>query len=284
VRRIAVCWLAALMMSSCGSTARDAATTTSRPASTTTATPSRPGTVSFSFAGDAGVSGVATDASATCSFPDIDGLRISVFAHAADPRVSYRMSVAADTVFISVDTGEGRAFRERNFEGTGVSSFDAATGAHVDAHLTEAPPTAGIDPGTLGRITAVKGSIDCGDQTPGSAHLEVTGATSAGRYEHARLDPVVVECYFASGQLSVIGIARAGDQRVLFLISLGPNGMINAEEAPRHAPPRYYASVGGAALTANGGTAAGEAVEKNATPPHALRIEGDVTCGTPRRS
>src|SRR5262249_6742213 len=161
-----------------------------------------------------------------------------------DGSSSYRVGVSDDRVFVQVDQGAGPTFRERNFEGKGVSGFDARRGTHVDATLTEAAPTPGIDRGTIGPVTAVKGSIDCGDQTPGSSTLTVSGVTPTGRYDASRLDPVVVECYFGSGQVTAIGVARAGTAKSLLMVSIRPGGL-NVEEAPGSARQRYYASVGG---------------------------------------
>jgi hypothetical protein len=291
VNRIA--WTVALVvvLTSCDSSNHDTKPTSTMPTSTTTvgvASPSLPpgaSSASLTFSGAAGLAGGLSAAEVTCSFPDVDGLRLSVFARAADPPVTYRISVGPDRVFIHVDTGAGATFRERNFEGTGVSGFDAGRGAHVDTKLSEAAATADIEPGSLGTITEVKGSIDCGDQTPGSSSITVTGETSTGGYDASRLDPVVVECYFASEQVTVIGVADAGDREVLLMISLSPTDGVSVEEAPTSGRPRSYASVpGSASLTADGGHADGDAVEKDSTSPHRLHVDGDAVCGTPIRS
>jgi hypothetical protein len=214
----------------------------------------------------------------------VDGLRISVFAKGSDSTFTYRISLAVDRVFIQVDSGAGPTFHERNFEGTGVSGFDARRGATVDSNLTEAAPTAHVERGAIGTITAVTGSLGCGDQTPGSSTLTVTGDTPTGRYEASRLDPVIVECYFASDQVTVIGIARAGATKVLLMVSLGPD-QLNVEEALGSAGQRYYApGVAAATLTSNGGNAKADVVEKDAAPPHMLHVEGGAVCGTPIRS
>jgi hypothetical protein len=242
--------------------------------------------MSLTFAGDPGLEGLPTDATVTCSFPDVEGLRISIFAQAPDATFSYRIWVSADKVFVHVDSGADSTFHERNFEGGGVSGFDATEGALVDTDLADAPPSAGVDPGSIGTVTAVKGSIDCGNQTPGSSTITVTGDTSAGRYEASRLDPVVVECYPLSDQVTVIGIARAGDTKLLLMVSLGSDGL-HLEEALGTAGPRYYGSLpGSATLTPEGGHADGDVVERDAdtTPPHTLHVEGTVTCGTPIRA
>jgi hypothetical protein len=239
---------------------------------------------SLTFEGDAGLAGVATG-EVTCSFPGLDGLGISLFASAPDSTSSYRVTITANEVFIHVDSGAGPTFRERNFVGPGVLGFDAATGAQVDAHLTDAAPTAGIEPGGIGTITAVRGVIACGNQTPGSSTITVTGDGPQGRYDAAPLDPALVECYFADDQVTVIGIADAGATPVLLLVSLGPDGLLHVEEIPRATTPHYYASAPGAAtLTANGGHANGDVVERDTSTPHTLHIEGSAICGTPIRS
>lgn len=51
------------------------------------------------------------------------------------------------------------------------------------------------------------------------------------------------------------------------------------------AVPRFYGSSDGSAtLTDTGGHAAGTVVERDATPAHTVRIDGDLTCGTPIRT
>jgi hypothetical protein len=149
--------------------------------------------------------------------------------------------------------------------------------------------TSGIDlnvePGEIGTLTAVRGSIACGDQTPGSSTVTVTGDNPQGRYNASPLDPALVECYFADDQVTVIGIADVGRARTLLMVSLGPNGLLNVEEVAKEATPRYYASeTSTATLTSTGGRLNGDVVERDTSAPHTLHIEGTVTCGTPIRS
>ena len=223
----------------------------------------------------------------TCSFPDVDGLRISVFGRAPDSTFSYRITVAPEKVIVRADRGAGPTFRERNFQGAGVTGFDARRGADIEAELNDAAPSPGVAPGSIGRVTAVRGSVACGDQTPGSSTLTVTGETPAGRYDAAPLDPVVVECYFADDQVTAIGVARAGTKKVLLMVSLGPDGL-GLEEALGSQGQRYYASAPApapaATLGRDGGRADGDVVERSSRRPHELHIEGAVRCGTPIRS
>jgi hypothetical protein len=151
--------------------------------------PVGPATASLTFDGNIGLAGVATG-EVTCSFPGLDGLGISMFAAAPDATFSYRVTITPDEVSIHVDSGAGSTFSERNFRGPGVLGFDATTGAQVDAQLTEAEHTQGVEPGQIGTITAVRGSIVCGDQTPGSSTITVTGESPQARYDASPLDPV----------------------------------------------------------------------------------------------
>lgn len=204
MHRVAQVGLAAVLLASCSSSARHAATTAS---STTRTTIAVAPSASLHITGDPELAGDVVDASVVCSFPTVDGLQVSVFAHAPDFRISYRMLVAADKVFVNVDSGAGATFRERNFQGRGVPAFDVAKGAQLDSQLLDTAPSAGVARGSIGRITAVKGSVNCGNQTPGSSTITVTGTFRTGQYHTSRLDPVLVECYFNSGQLSVLGIS-----------------------------------------------------------------------------
>jgi hypothetical protein len=259
------------------------------PSASSRRAPSDPGTASLTVSGDPGLAGVITDAAVTCSFPDVEGLRISVFARAADPTFTYRITVAREKVIVHADSGAGSTFRERNFEGTGVTGFDARRGAHLETEVSDAAPSPGVDPGSIGRVVAVTGSIACGDQTPGSSTLTVTGETPTGRYDRAPLDPVVVECYFADGEVTAIGVARVDTTKVLLMVSLGADG-IGVEEALGSEGQRYYASTPApatapaATLGPDGGRADGDVVERDNPRPHTLHIEGSVRCGTPVRS
>ena len=242
------------------------------------------GAASLMVAGDAGLAGPVGAPEVTCNYPDVDGLRIAVLAKAPDTQFTYRIAVTADKVTVLIDAGAGDQFFERRFEGPGVTAFDAGKGVRVDAQLTEAPATGGTGGGSIGVAHSIVGSIDCGGQTTGSSTITITGETAAGRFENATLDPALVECYFGSGEVIVLGVARAGDTKVGLLVSITSQGL-GLEEEVRPSGQRRYGgtSLAGATITTTGGHANGDVVEKDATPPHTLHIEGDAVCGTPLR-
>ena len=211
-----------------------------------------------------------------CFFPTIDGLQIAVLAFSPDTAQTYRIAVAPDGVVVRHGTGSGADFKEQVFRGPGVTQFDATKGATIDAPLHD-----DSNPGAMGSI---KGSVDCGDETPGSSTITVTGDTAAGHLDHARLEPALVECYRASGQVIVLGVANTGTTKVHLLVSITPQGLGVEEEVPPSDQRRYSQLTDvptGAEVTGNGATANGDVADATASPPHALHVEGEATCGTP---
>src|SRR3954453_4341824 len=211
-----------------------------------------------------------------CFFPTVDGLQIAVLAFSPDNAQTYRIGGAPGGVVVRHGTGSGGDFKEQVFRGSGVTQFDATKGATIDAPLHD-----DSNPSAMGSI---KGSVDCGDETPGSSTITVTGDTAAGHLDHARLEPSLVECYEAAGQVIVLGIADTGTSKVQLLVSMSPQGLGVEEEVPPSGQ-RHYAQLTdvtpGVELTGNGGRADGDVTDANATPPRSLHVEGDATCGQP---
>ena len=259
--------VAALVMAACTSDSKPKGVASSSSAGSR-------GSALLTLQGDAAFNGPIPSPEVTCQFPDVDGLRIAVLATARDSSV-LRIAIGPDDVTIIVNSGSDPTAPERAFRGRGVSSFDATTGATVDAQLTEG--------GAPGPITAIKGTVECGAQAPGSSTITVTGDTVGAHLDHARLDPVLVECYFSAGEVIVLGIAQSGGTKVHLLVSITSHGLGVEEELQPSGQRRYAGSLSGASITATGGHADGDVVEKDAAPPHTLHIEGDAVCGTPTR-
>jgi hypothetical protein len=79
----------------------------------------------------------------------------------------------------------------------------------------------------------------------------------------------------------VIGLLPIGTSRVFVSIGLRPEGLSVVQVLASNAQRRYQAPAGSATITSTDGHADGEAIEQDATPPHTIRVVGDVTCGTP---
>src|SRR5438093_10737785 len=65
---------------------------------TTVTEPVAAGTATLTLAGDAGLDGGLSNPTVTCSFPELEGLRIAVLATNADGNLTYRVSISADGV------------------------------------------------------------------------------------------------------------------------------------------------------------------------------------------
>jgi hypothetical protein len=290
-RRVCALAIAASLFAAACSGATSTATTApsvSTPAATavatltTTATPvptKGPASQSLSIAGPAGAAGALSNASITCNMPSTDGLQISVLAQPADPNLSVFVFVQPGKVSVRFDSGAGSTYVERDFEGTGVTNFDAAKGAQIDAQLTEVPATGAH--GTLGVLTSLSGAIDCGNQTPGSSTLALSGPTAKGALVGG-LDQANVRCVTDKygSRVEIMGIANVGTAPTLIIVSVSP-GVASVSASGDGFFRNGSAAV--AALTATGAHVDTDLVEENpakGTTAHTIHLSGDATCGT----
>jgi hypothetical protein len=244
---------------------------------TTTASP----TATISFTGGAGLTGAATGPSVRCNFPVLEGLSIAVLAQPPDSALQARIGLRSDKVKVFLSSGSGPDYHERAFEGSGVSSFDVAKGAMVDSTLTETAATAGSTKGGVGAISAIKGSVACGDQTAGTSTVRITGVTAAGTLAAAVLDPVRVECDASPGgdEIASSGLVQVGSTKALVAVGLSSDGAVTVNELSPLGSHRYTAS-GTTTITPTGGHVRADVVEKGAaTAAHTLHVEGDLSCG-----
>jgi hypothetical protein len=261
---------------------KSASPTTAPSAATTASAPSPDRVASVTFTGDAVLSGAVGDTSVRCNFPSLDGLSIAVLGQPGDATSLARIALLANKVRVIVSLGDGPDYHERTFEGTRVSSFDATKGAQVDSPLKEVVPPDGSRPGRVGMVTAIKGTVACGDQTPGSSTVTFTGATPSGNATAAKLDPARVECYVSPHGDEVVasGIATIGTTRTLIGLGLQSDGSISVDETLPTTTRHYFAD-GTATVTASGGTVRADVVEQGvvSSGAHRLHVEGDLVCG-----
>jgi len=133
-----------------------------------------PATAQFSITGTAGLTGPVTTQTITCDRPSLDGPEIDYIGLAGTSGPMIVIFADAGQVQVRVGTGSAATLRLRTFVGTGVTSFNAATGLVLDTKLTETTDAATAT-GSLGALSSISGSIDCGDQQPGSANVVVSG-------------------------------------------------------------------------------------------------------------
>lgn len=275
---VAACSGSAATVGPTASTAANSAV----PTATTvpTASPTKgPATQNLTLAGPAGASGAVTLAGVRCNLPGTGGLQISVLGQPTDPNLSVYIFVSSGNVSVRYDSGSGSTYVERDFAGTGVTNFDAAKGATIDSPLTE---VANNDAhGSLGVLTSISGTIDCGNQTPGSSTLTFSGPTPKGSISGG-LDPVNVECVTNTfGQsVSVLGNAQVGSVSTFLVISISPGTLSVSASGDG-----FYRNTGTtqATLTATGAHVDGDVLEQNVAAgatAHTIHVSGDVICGT----
>ena len=262
-----------------GCSTTETTTPTTRPP--TSVKPTASPMASIRFTGGLGLTGAATSPSVRCNFPALEGLSIAVLAQPPDSTLLARIALRPDKVQVVVSSGSGPDYHERAFEGMGVTSFAAAKGARVDSTLTETAATAGSTRGSLGAITAITGSVECGDQTAGTSTVTITGDTSEGALAAAVLEPVRVECDVSpdGDEVFASGLMKVGSTEALIAIGLASDGTVTVHQTLPTGSHRYTAG-GSSTITPTGAHVLADVVEQEAaTPAHTLHVEGDFSCG-----
>lgn len=236
----------------------------------------------LSLVGDGTLTGPASGVSIRCDFPELDGQTITVLGVANDTTSQLIVDIGSAKVRVRVYSGSGADYHERVFEGPGIVEFNGSTGAKVESELTEATPTRGNTPGTIGAVAAIKGSFDCNGQKPGSSTITLTGDTAEGRLDGATLERALVECNTDSlgNEAIVLGVVTVGTAKLLVSVELRVDGVGVSETLPSGAMHKYRAPLGTATITTADAHVAADAVEQDATPAHTLHVEGDATCGS----
>jgi hypothetical protein len=259
-----------------------AAPSAAAPSPSPTAAASKgPATAQFSIVGTAGLTGPVTATSIVCGQPSIDGSQI-FFQGTSASGPAIVIFMRAGHVEVRVATGSGATLKLRSFEGTGVTGFDASRGGQLDTPLTETTE-AGSAIGDLGALNSVSGTVDCGDQQPGSATVTVTGLSPQGTLD-AALTKVHVTCTFttASGEfVGVSGLTTTGTTPVLMFVTAGTDMIQVAVETKASASFYNGKGAGMVTLRPDGAHIEGDVTESVAAgaTPHTLHVAGDATCG-----
>jgi hypothetical protein len=202
------------------------------------------------------------------------------------------ITIGPGTVTVAEATGNAAQYRSRTFSGTGVSGFDATRGVQLNGPLTEVLD-ATPQPGTLGSFTSINGTVTCGDQTPGTTTIKLTGTTAEGAFG-GDLTSARVSCItnkFGQG-VQVSAFTTAGSQRALLLINIekyvNDPSVANAPaftvfEQLQNAPSHFYDRTQGTfSVTATGAHVDGDLAEQvtGGATPHTVHLSGDATCGS----
>jgi hypothetical protein len=287
--------LLCLVLAACGSSPSASpgtpAGSASQPAIVSTAAPSAapvatkgPPSAELSITGTAGLTGPVTVKTIMCNRPSFDGPQIEFTGQAGTGGAQIVIFALAGRVEVRVGSGAASTLRLRTFVGTGVEGFDAATGVTLNSALTETT-TAATATGTLGALSAISGTIDCGNETPGTANVVISGSSPYGQLDGALTDVDVACTVTATGTfVGVVGLGTAGTTPVLVFVTASTGALQVAVET--RAAGAFY-SAKGAALTSmvlGGATFGGDvnqAVPSGSTPsPNLIRVTGTATCGT----
>lgn len=292
-RRVGVALVATLLLTACGATgsatptpAPTGAAAPTSPAAATASpapTPSKgPATAQMALVGTGGLTGPVTTQQLVCDEPSLSGPQIFFLGQAGTTAVV--LFIQAGHVEVRVATGSAATLRLRSFTGTGVTGFDAASGAQIDTPLTETT-AAGSAIGNLGALTSITASIDCGDEQPGTADLQVSGSSKLGPLAGS-LSNAHVTCTVQGSDtyVTTTGLTTAGSTPVLLFVNAHTDSLQVIVETGSTAMVYNATGAGLVSLVGNGAHEAGdlpEAVTAGATPsPNVLHVVGDVTCGT----
>lgn len=258
-------------------------------ASTPSATPlttSTPGPASeqATLTGDPRITGPLTAGTVQfvrCEEPTLGGERIYAFENTADPTVGAFLTIGAGSIDVRLGSGSGAAYTERDFHGSGVTSFGAASGAQFVSSVTETT-AAGGNKGTVEAITSISGSVSCGTFTPGGGAVSVDGATADGMISGA-LTSVRVTCQTADKAALVAGLTTVGSTRGLVNLAggVGPSPFF-VSVTTAAGTRQYMEPVSSSAYTfsASGVTYHATATLSTSAGTQSLTVSGTVTCGT----
>jgi hypothetical protein len=281
--------LIAAACSSAAATATPTAAPTAAPVPTPPPTPTvtkGPPSAQFTITGDPAIAGAITTATVQCNVPGVNGPSIVVFYQTSAQGSAIRLVITNTAVSLRYAKGAGKTYLDREFTGGGVSGFDGAAGATLDTTLATAPYAGAT--GALGPIDSIKGTIDCGNQVPGTSTMTMTGTTRDGALSSLALSPVRVECdqsaaYGNSVQIEGIATVPATGP-TFFIIDGRTNGFSVAQEPPTGV--EFYLTTDTSTVTLSptgihiSGTAPLEVPSGASPSPYSITVSGDAVCGS----
>lgn len=297
-RSLATVVMIAALLAACsgsGATSTPGASTGSGPTTSEAASPLSTGPAAFQLTvtGDANVTGTwGSSYGIGCNNPTLEGSDLYFFGAAPDGKAVVLITVNQGSIGVSERAGAGSTFTDREFAGTGVTSFDPARGASFDSDVTIVPAP-GQAPGTLGTITHLAGSVDCGNQRPGTSSVVVSGASAEGAFSGPFIRfRVVCNLSQQNGDtVSISAVVNAGAAPTFFIINLPAARTATIYSPPNGQAPQHFYNIAASATLTTSKTGAHldadfvESLPSGSTAsPHTIHLAGDVTCGTTNTS
>jgi hypothetical protein len=186
-------------------------------------TPTGPPTATASLAGDVSLAGAAKITNIQCGSPGLDGPGIILQGQAngfATNGVGLYITILAHKFVVRAAIGSGATYTQREFDGTGITSFDAVKGTKVNSPVTE-DASAGLHPGAVGNVVRFTASVDCANQQPGTANITVTGTLPEGALSGTLASPRVNCASYPQGLTAdVVAVTELGGKKALIIIGV----------------------------------------------------------------
>jgi hypothetical protein len=270
---------ATLALTACGSGGSSASGGTTTPSPSPTALPPAGG--HFAVTGAVPLGTTVAAALVTCSFPSLNGSEITMQVSTADQSEGGFITLTPSRVFVRIGEGSGSTYTQRNFSGPGVTNFSAAKGAQFDTQLTDDTPAA-QNKGTIGAVTAISGSVSCGNKTPGSGTITISGDSSGGAISGA-ITAMLVSCPAAATYALINGLTQVGSSMASLEIGGGSGEVYFASISTDSANYFFTSSATGLYTLGNGHVIWNNAVltqSGTAGTAHKITISGNATWGT----
>jgi hypothetical protein len=274
----AIAGLAMLLTACGGGTGSSSAATTPTPAPT----PLPPAGGQFTATGAIALGTTVTGDLVTCSYPSLNGPEITMQVSTADQSEGGFITLTSSRVYLRIGEGSGATYTQRNFSGPGVSDFNAAKGARFNAQLVDDTPT-GQNKGTVGLVTAISGSVSCGDKTPGSGTITI-GGTSIGGAISGALSSMLVSCPTGQAFSLINGLTKVAGVPASVEIGGGSGGEPYFASISTSAATFFYTSSAANLYTLGSGHVVWNHAVLTETDAggagHTVTISGDAACGT----
>jgi len=235
-----------------------------------------PASATITFTG--GATEVAKGAQISCQLPSLGGSIITIFGSTNRTGVATTISLSSGSIAVTLDSGSGATFAAREFTGAGVTNFDAARGAQIDSPLQEV--TTGSAPGKVPAVRSIKGSVDCGNQTPGTSTLMLTG-NAAELAVSGPIDPIRVDCNPNAKPATVhaVGILNVGSRPVVIVFQATATGFTTFLAPTVTTLQHFYTNTDptSATISPTGAHVSGSATESGTA--NTLQVSGDLVCG-----
>ena len=221
-----------------------------------------------------------------CGVPGLAGSTIDITAVPKGQEgtgVQATIWIGDGNVTINVGSGGGTTLRFRQFKGNGTTGFDAAKGTHLSGPVSETTD-ATVNKGTIGAVSAISGTVSCGNQTAGTSTVTVSGTSSDGPFELSTANFRVACTTGSSGSfVGIQGVSTVNGVRTLWFVTIG-DGSLQIAQEPETGTAHFFLGQNqiGSVVTPNGGQVDSDATQEGQSggAQFTAHAKGSATCGS----